>query len=45
MTNIDVITGSNLYTLIGDFMLFDFIYKVVVIFGVGYMVARGMFKR
>jgi hypothetical protein len=45
MTLIDVDSSANLYLLIKDFMLFEFVIGIVVIFGVGYFVAQSVFKR
>ncbi len=46
-TNINVSSASPaiLYNLIKDGMLYDFIFKFVMIFGVGYLISYNIFKR
>jgi len=38
-------SGSNSVILIKDLVLMDFIYKFVVIFGIGYLIVTPIFKR
>lgn len=38
-------SGSNSTILIKDLILMDFIYKFVVIFGIGYLIVMPIFKR
>lgn len=45
MTTIDIQTGSNLALLVKDFLLMDFIFKFVVIFGVGFLIASKSIRR
>jgi hypothetical protein len=37
--------SPNVFNYLKDNMLADFVYKIVVIFGVGYLVTRSLFKR
>ena len=46
--NVLALTSSpptRLYSLIKDTMLFDFVFKFIMIFGVGYLVGNHIFKR
>ena len=45
MTPIDITSESNIYLLIQDYMIMDFIFKFVTIFGVGYFITANIFKR
>jgi hypothetical protein len=45
MTPIDITSDSNIYLLIKDYLLADFIFKFVMIFAVGYLVAFLVFKK
>lgn len=45
LASIEIKSGSNLVILIKDILLADYVYKIVVIFGVGYLVTRSLFKR
>jgi len=45
MTTIDIQTGSNLALFIKDYVLMDFIFKFVVIFGVGFLIASKSIRK
>ena len=45
LESIEIKSGSNLVLLLKDTVLMDFIYKFVMIFGVGYLIAYNVFKR